>query len=217
MNHPTHARRPLPTNRLNRRAFALTALTGSAVLGLAACGAGGSGSGYGDDTLIKVASHLPPMTDVVTTAAEAAQEEGYTVELVQVSDNVQYNRLLADGEVDANFAQHEPYMQAFNEENDADLVLLDKIYDAKVGFYSKDHDDVEQVPEGAKVALPNDASNEGRALAMLHDQGLITLPEDAGFEGRVDDIVDDPLGLEFVLFDSMYIPTSTHVVYIVQV
>src|SRR5690625_3380451 len=108
MNHPTHARRPLPTNRLNRRAFALTALTGSAVLGLAACGAGGSGSGSGDDTLIKVASHLPPMTDVVTTAAEAAQEEGYTVELVQVSDNVQYNRLLADGEADANFAQHEP-------------------------------------------------------------------------------------------------------------
>src|SRR5690625_4354217 len=100
MNHPTHARRPLPTNRLNRRAFALTALTGSAVLGLAACGAGGSGSGSGsgDDTLIKVASHLPPMTDVVTTAAEAAQEEGYTVELVQVSDNVQYNRLIADGE-----------------------------------------------------------------------------------------------------------------------
>lgn len=208
MNHPTHARRPLPTNRLNRRAFALTALTGSAVLGLAACGAGGSGSGSGDDTLIKVASHLPPMTDVVTTAAEAAQEEGYTVELVQVSDNVQYNRLLADGEVDANFAQHEPYMQAFNEENDADLVLLDKIYDAKVGFYSKDHDDVEQVPEGAKVALPNDASNEGRALAMLHDQGLITLPEDAGFEGRVDDIVDDPLGLEFVLIDLLNLPSA---------
>src|SRR5690625_3529795 len=178
MNHPTHARRPLPTNRLNRRAFALTALTGSAVLGLAACGAGGSG----DDTLIKVASHLPPMTDVVTTAAESAQEEGYTVELVQVSDNVQYNRLLADGEVDANFAQHEPYMQAFNEKNDADLVLLDKIYDAKVGFYSQAYDDVERIPEGAQVALPNDVSNEGRALAMLHDQGLITLPEDRSEE-----------------------------------
>src|SRR5690625_7529762 len=101
MNHPTHARRPLPTNRLNRRAFALTALTGSAVLGLAACGAGGSG----DDTLIKVASHLPPMTDVVTTAAESAQEEGYTVELFQVIDNVQFYRHRADWEVGAHYTQ----------------------------------------------------------------------------------------------------------------
>src|SRR5690625_4511807 len=119
MNHPTHARRPLPTNRLNRRAFALAALPASAALGLAACGAGGRGDG----TLIKAASHRPPMTGVVTSAAGSAQEEGYTVELVQVSDNVQYNRLLADGEVDANFAQHEPYMQAFNEKKDRKSVV----------------------------------------------------------------------------------------------
>lgn len=206
MNRPTHRTPSLP---MTRRTFALTALSGSAALGLAACGAGdGSGSSSAGDMVIKVASHLPPMTDVVTTAAEVAQEDGYTIELVQVSDNVQYNRLLADGEVDANFAQHEPFMQMFNEENDADLVLLDKIYDAKVGFYSRDHDDVEQVPEGAKVAIPNDASNEGRALAMLHDQGLITLPEGTGFEGRVGDIVDDPLSLEFVLIDLLNLPSA---------
>lgn len=207
MNRPTHRTPALTMNRLNRRTFALTALTGTAALGLAACGAG-SGSGSGDDTVIKVASHLPPMTDVVTTAAEAAQEEGYTVELVQVSDNVQYNRLLADGEVDANFAQHEPYMQLFNEENDAELVLLDKIYDAKVGFYSKEHDSLEQIPEGAKVAIANDVSNEGRALAMLHDQGLITLPEGTGFDGRIGDIVDDPLALEFVQVDLLNLPSA---------
>src|SRR5699024_9512970 len=204
MNHPTHARRPLPTNRLNRRAFALTALTGRSELGRSAWGSGGSG----DDTLINVASPLPPMTDVVTTAAESAQEEGYTVELVQVSDNVQYNRLLADGEVDANFAQHEPYMQAFNEKNDADLVLLDMIYDAKVGFYSQAYDDVERITAEPRVARPYDVANESRAVAMLHQQGLITLPEDAGSEGRVDDIVDDPLGLEFVLIDLLNLPSA---------
>ncbi|MGP5008263.1 MetQ/NlpA family ABC transporter substrate-binding protein [Brachybacterium tyrofermentans] len=201
---------------MNRRLFALSALTGASTLALAACGVGGgSGSsssggsgGSGEDTVIKVASHLPPMTDVVTTAAEVAKEEGYTIELVQVSDNVQYNRLLADGEVDANFAQHEPYMTEFNEANDAHLVTLEPIYDAKVGFYSKAYDDVEKLPEGAKVAIPNDRTNEGRALAILHGHGLITLPEEAGFEGRVGEIVDNPLSLEFVQIDLLNLPSA---------
>ncbi|GAA1287214.1 MetQ/NlpA family ABC transporter substrate-binding protein [Brachybacterium alimentarium] len=200
---------------MNRRLFALSTLTGAAALGLAACGVGGSGSDSGSgsgesdaDTLIKVASHLPPMTDVVTTAAEVAEKEGYTIELVQVSDNVQYNRLLADGEVDANFAQHEPYMQAFNAENDADLVLLEPIYDAKVGYYSKAYASADEIPAGAKVAIPNDASNEGRALAILHEQGLLSLPEDAGFEGRIGDIVDNPLDLEFVQVDLLNLASA---------
>lgn len=196
---------------MNRRLFALSTLTGAAALGLAACGVGGEsdgGSGSGADTTIKVASHLPPMTDVVTTAAKVAKEEGYTIELVQVSDNVQYNRLLADGEVDANFAQHEPYMEAFNAENDAELVLLEPIYDAKVGYYSKAYESADEIPEGAKIAIPNDASNEGRALAILHEHGLLTLPEGAGFEGRIGDIVDNPLALEFVQVDLLNLSSA---------
>ena len=196
---------------MNRRTFALTALAGTTALTAAACGAGGStgdGADSADDTVIKVASHLPPMTDVVTTAADAAAEEGYTIELVQVNDNVQYNRVLADGEVDANFAQHEPYMQDFNEAHDANLVLLDAVYDAKVGYYSKAYDDIEQLPEGAQVAIPNDVTNEGRALAILHEHGLITLPEDAGFEGRIGDIVDNPLDLEFVQVDLLNLASA---------
>lgn len=191
----------------NRRSFALTALAGTTALALAACGAGESGGGE-EDKVIKVASHLPPMTDVVTTAAGAPEAEGFTIELVQVSDNVQYNRLLADGEVDANFAQHEPYMQAFNAENDAKLVKLAAIYDAKVGYYSRDYDDIEQIPTGAQIAIPNDVSNEGRALAILHEHGLITLPEDAGFEGTVDDIAENPLELEFVQVDLLNLASA---------
>lgn len=193
---------------MKRRTFALTALAGTTAATLAACGAGGSSPGGGEDTIIKVASHLPPMTDVVTTAATAAAEEGFTIELVQVSDNVQYNRVLSDGEVDANFAQHEPYMIAFNEAHDANLVALEAIYDAKVGYYSKAYDDIEQIPEGAQVAIPNDVTNEGRALAILHEHGLLTLPEDAGFEGRIGDIVNDPLALEFVQVDLLNLSSA---------
>ncbi|ASK65617.1 hypothetical protein CFK39_06960 [Brachybacterium avium] len=193
---------------MKRRTFALTALAGTTTLALAGCGAGGAAGNEEADTVIKVASHLPPMTDVVTLAGDVAAEEGFTVELVQVSDNVQYNRLLADGEVDANFAQHGPYMEAFNEAHDEHLALLDGIYDAKVGFYSKAYDDIEQLPDGAKVAIPNDLTNEGRALAILHGQGLITLPEEAGFEGHVDEIVDNPLSLEFVQIDLLNLPSA---------
>ncbi|MBM9834382.1 hypothetical protein IAG15_24975, partial [Enterococcus faecalis] len=83
----------------------------------------------------------------------------------------------------ANFAQHEPYMQMYNEEKDANLVALDKIYNAKVGFYSKEYTDINDIPEGTKVALPNDVSNEGRALAILAEEGLITLKEGVGVNG----------------------------------
>ncbi|MDZ5077692.1 MetQ/NlpA family ABC transporter substrate-binding protein [Nesterenkonia sp. HG001] len=168
----------------------------------------GAGGDAGSDTTIRVASHMPPMTDVVEVAGEVAEEEGWTVELVQVSDNVQYNRLLADGEVDANFAQHEPYMQAFNAEHDAELTALAPIYDAKVGFYSAEFDDVADIPEGAQVAIPNDASNEGRALAILDEHGLISLAEGVGFEGRISDIEENPKDLEWVQVDLLNLSSA---------
>ncbi|GAA1117023.1 MetQ/NlpA family ABC transporter substrate-binding protein [Nesterenkonia jeotgali] len=187
------------------------ALSGAAVvLALfvtAACSSGESGA-EGDDTVIQVASHTTPMTDVVEAAAEVAQEDGYTIELVEVSDNVQYNRLLADGEVDANFAQHEPYMQAYNAEHDAELSVVAPIYNARVGFYSRDYDSLEEIPDGAQIALPNDESNEGRALAILADQGLITLAEGVGFEGTLDDVEENPKDLEWVQVDLLNLTSA---------
>ena len=203
---------------LRARALAATVLAGS-LLAVTACGggtnddgaagsAGEGGSGGGQDTVIKVASHLPPMTDVVKKAGEVAAEEGYTVELVQVSDNVQYNRLVADGEADASFAQHKPFMEKYNHENDADLVHVASIYDAKVGYYSKDYTSLEEIPQGAKVAIPNDVSNEGRALAILDDHGLITLKEGVGFEGRMGDVEENPKDLEWVQVDLLNLPSA---------
>lgn len=187
------------------------ALSGAAVVlalfATAACSPGESGA-EGDDTLIQVASHTTPMTDVVDAAAEVAEADGYTIELVEVSDNVQYNRLLADGEVDANFAQHEPYMQAYNAEHDAELTIVQPIYNARVGFYSRDYESVEEIPDGARIALPNDESNEGRALAILADQGLITLAEGVGFEGTLADVEENPRDLEWVQVDLLNLTSA---------
>lgn len=154
-----------------------------------------------ENKVIKVASHMPPMTDVVEIAGEVIKDEGYEIELVQVNDNIQYNELLKNKEIDANFAQHEPFMEKFNSEKDANLVMIQKIYNAKVGFYSKEYTAVDQIPEGAKVALPSDVSNEGRALAILADQGLITLKAGVGFDGTIKDVTENPKNLEWLSVD----------------
>lgn len=177
------------------------------VLGMAACGNKAekstkeSAKKEATEKVIKVASQTTPMTDVVEVAAKEAEKDGWKVELVQVNDNIQYNELLKNKEVDANFAQHEPYMKKFNQEKKADLVAIQKIYNAKVGFYSKDYKKIEDIPNGAKVAIPNDVSNEGRALAILAEQGLITLKEGVGFEGTLKDIEKNDKNLEFVSID----------------
>lgn len=154
-----------------------------------------------DEKIIKVASQTTPMTDVVEVAAKEAEKDGWKIELIQVNDNIQYNELLKNKEVDANFAQHEPYMKKFNQEKKAELVAIQKIYNAKVGFYSKDYKKIEDIPDGAKVAIPNDISNEGRALAILAEEGLITLKEGVGFEGTLKDIEKNDKNLEFVSID----------------
>ncbi|MGC6768699.1 MetQ/NlpA family ABC transporter substrate-binding protein [Enterococcus sp. LJL128] len=153
------------------------------------------------DKTIRVASHMPPMTDVVEIAGDVLKKEGYELELVQVNDNIQYNELLKEKEIDANFAQHEPFMEKFNSEKQANLVAVQKIYNAKVGFYSKEYQSTEDIPNGAKVALPSDISNEGRALAILADQGLITLKEGVGFEGTIKDVETNPKNLEWLSVD----------------
>lgn len=154
-----------------------------------------------EDKVIKVASHMTPMTDVVEKAGEAIKKDGYTIELVQVNDNIQYNELLKNKEVDANFAQHEPYMQKFNSEKDANLVAIQKIYNAKVGFYSKSYKNIADIPKGSKVAIPNDVSNEGRALAILADQGLIKLKDGVGFNGTIKDVTENKKDLQWLQVD----------------
>ncbi|WP_207695834.1 D-methionine transport system substrate-binding protein [Enterococcus sp. DIV0212c] len=174
------------------------------VAGLSIVGCGGQKKGADvekkEDKVIKVASHIPSTVEVVELAGKNI-EDGYKVELVQVNDNIQYNELLNAKEIDANFAQHEPFMQKFNEEKDGNLVVVQKIYNAKVGFYSKDYKDIKQLPEGAKIALPSDVSNEGRALAILADAELIKLKEGVGFNGTIKDVVENPKDFEWVSVD----------------
>lgn len=153
-----------------------------------------------EDNVLKVASHLPPMTDIVEIAAEVIAEP-YTIELVEVSDNIQYNEALLNDEVYANFAQHEPFAEIFNQERDGDLVAIQPVYNAILGFYSPVYDSIEELEDGAEVAIPSDITNEARALLILESYDLIELDEEAGMFPTVDNITENPHNLEFLHID----------------
>lgn len=151
-----------------------------------------------EDNLIRVASHTEPMTDVVEIAKEEIKKDGYEIELVLVSDNRQPNVALNDKEVDANFFQHLPHMEDFNKSVDGTLVGITPIYDAIVGYYSNSINDIKDLKKGAKVAIPNDDANQARALAILDDHNIIRLKDGVSHSASTDDIVENPLELEFI-------------------
>ncbi|SCY14221.1 D-methionine transport system substrate-binding protein [Microbacterium sp. LKL04] len=183
---------------MSPRRFTLAAtLTAAAVALLAGC-ASPAAQGGADDQTIRVGAVTSPMTDIVEAAADEI-EDGYKVELVEVADYVTINKMLAAGDIDANFSQHKPYMEEFNTANGADLTAVQPIYNFTIAFYSKTLDDIADLPQGATVAIPNDASNTGRALKMLADAKIITLAEGVDpYAATVDDIAENPKDLQFL-------------------
>ncbi|MCY7731334.1 MetQ/NlpA family ABC transporter substrate-binding protein [Aerococcus urinaeequi] len=185
----------------------------SAGLLLAACGNGSESAestatesaASSEDTVIKVASHTTPMTDIVELAAEVV-EEPYTIELVEVSDNIQYNEAVLNDEADASFAQHEPFMEVFNEERNGDLVAIQPIYNAVVGFYAPEYESIEDIEDGAEVAIPSDMTNEARALHILDAQGLIDVPDETFV--TVNDITENDKNLNFTHVDLLNLNAS---------
>lgn len=183
------------------------------VFALAACGNGeeeteeGTDGEASEDTEIQVASQTIPMTDVVEIAGESI-EEPYSVEMIEVADNIQYNEALLNEEVDANFAQHEPFMEMFNEERDGNLVALQPIYNAIVGYYSPVYDSIEEIEDGAEVAIPSDATNEARALMILEQNDLITLVDGVTYDATVDDIEENPRDFTFTHVDLLNLTSS---------
>ncbi|MFB8387268.1 MetQ/NlpA family ABC transporter substrate-binding protein [Microbacterium sp. NPDC055910] len=179
----------------------LAGLVASALL-IGGCASGGDDAQPepgGDETVtIQVAAVTSPMTDVVTAAAEAI-EDGYEIELVEVSDYVTANVIVNAGDVFANFSQHEPYMESFNAGNDGTLVAVQPVYNFVIAFYSKTIDDIADLPEGGTVAVPDDSSNRGRALKLLADEGVITLDASVDpYDATVADIAENPKNLEFL-------------------
>jgi D-methionine transport system substrate-binding protein len=150
-----------------------------------------------EEVTLKVASLIPPMTEIVELVKPKLAEDNINLEMVVLGDNVQPNTALAAEEVDANFFQHVPYMEEFNRSNDANLVPVTPIYFANYGVYSKEYASMEELPEGSVIAIANDVSNIDRSLSLLAQHGVITLKEKEDVYYTQADIVENPKNYEF--------------------
>ena len=130
--------------------------------------------------------------------AKKAEKEGINIEIVPFSDYVAPNTALAEGELDVNAFQTVAYFDVFIKEHKLDLVPIATTVLAPMGIYSEKYKDVKDIPDGAKIALPNDASNQGRALLLLQEAGLIELPEDFDANGDLNQIKENPKNFEFI-------------------
>lgn len=153
------------------------------------------------EVTLKVATLIPPMTEVLDLVKPMLKEEGINLDIQILSDNVQPNNALAHKEVDANFFQHVPYMEEYNANNGSELVPVTPIYNAVFGAYSKKYKTIEELPDGATIAIANDPSNIGRSLVMFEKNGLLKLKEGVGIKATQADIVENPHQYKFTEVD----------------
>lgn len=166
---------------------------------------GSDAAAGGELITIKVGATPAPHAEILEFVQDNLLEQGYTLEIVEYNDYVIPNTAVQDGELDANFFQHLPYLKDFNEQNQTTLVDVATIHFEPFGLYAGKTASLEELKEGAKVAVPNDTTNEARALLLLEAQGLIKLKEGAGINATKIDIVENPLNLEIVELEAAQI------------
>lgn len=149
-----------------------------------------------DDKVITVGASPTPHAEILQVIEDNLAEQGYTLKIVEYNDYIIPNTATESGELDANYFQHQPYLDDFNAENGTHLVAVAGVHFEPFGIYAGKTKSLDELQDGAVVAVPNDTTNEARALLLLEAQGLITLKEDAGMTATVADIVDNPLNLE---------------------
>lgn len=195
-------------------------LAGSLALSLAACSSGGEASSSeaapSEESVpvsneaaapseeadaeelvsIRVGASPTPHAEILREADKELQKQGYKLDIVEFTDYVQPNLALDSGDLDANFFQHGPYLDNFNAENKTDLVSVGTVHYEPLGLYAGKTKSLEELPDGATIAVPNDTTNEARALLLLQDQGLLTLKEGAGITATKTDVESNPKNLK---------------------
>ena len=171
------------------------------VLGLTACASK-------DDKTITVGATPAPHCAILEVAKELLAKEGFTLEIQEFDDYIIPNEAVEQGELDANYFQHITYMNSFNDEHGTHLVSVAGIHYEPFGLYAGKTAAIADLAEGAQIAVPNDPSNEARALLLLQQEGLITLKSDAGIDATKADIVENPLNLEIVELEARLLTTT---------
>jgi len=175
--------------------------------GIAGCGSD-TQKGGATPKEIKIGATAGPHAQVVEAVAKEAEKQGIKIKVVEFTDYITPNKALNEGDLQLNSYQHKPFMENFNKQNNAKLVKLTDTLWMPMGIYSGKVADIASVPEGANVAIPNDPTNGGRALALLAKAGLITLKEGLGFKATVTDITNNPKNLHIQELEAAQLPRS---------
>lgn len=169
---------------------------------------GGQPSQQQEQVTLKVGATVTPHSEILESIKDEAAAEGINLEIVVFTDYVQPNIALAEGDLDANYFQHLPYLNNFNKERGLDLVSVGAVHLEPLGLYSIKVNSLSELPDGATVSIPDDPTNAGRALKLLADQGLITLKEGVGVEATPKDVVENPRNLNLQMLQAEYLPRS---------
>lgn len=204
----------LRDNEADRFKWSVKKMKRRSLISLCVCAiaAGGLLVGCSDDAaksgVLKVGASPVPHADILKAAQPMLAKEGVKLEVIEFTDYVQPNMALADKELDANFFQHKPYLDNFAKERKLQLESLVAVHIEPMGVYSKKVKDVKAVADGAKVAIPNDPTNGGRALKILADAGFFTLKEGVGVNGTPADIVANPKQIQIIEMEAAVLPRA---------
>ncbi len=187
---------------MKRKSIISVLLTG--VLALSLIGCGSKGNTAGDDKIIKIGVTPVPHKEIVEHIKPQLEEAGYTLEIVEFTDYVTPNEALADGSLDANYFQHIAYLNETNKSKNLDLTYTAEIHLEPIALYSKKYKKVSEIADGATIAIPNDPSNEARALRLLEAQGLIKVKDGALITPI--DITENTKNLKFKELEAAQLP-----------
>ena len=179
----------------------------TAVLALGLLASCGSKEESAATNVVKVGASPAPHAEILEVCKEELAKQNIDLEIVEFTDYIQPNEAVESGDIDANYFQHITYLDNFNAEHGTHLASVGAIHYEPFGIYAGTSSSLTDLPAGAKIGIPNDPTNGGRALLLLQEQGLITLPADCGLEPTVLDVVDDG-GYELVEMEAAQLPRS---------
>ena len=166
-------------------------------------------TGSTDSKVIKVAASATPHAEILEEAKPLLEKEGYDLEVTVFDDYVQPNEVVDSGDFDANYFQHAPYMEQFNKEKGTKLVDAGDIHYEPFGIYPGTKKSIDEIADGDEIAVPNDTTNEARALLLLQDNGIIKLKDGAGLTATVNDIAENPHNIKIVELEAAQVARVT--------
>ena len=165
-------------------------------------------AGSAETVKLSVAASPTPHAEILKQCVGILKEQGIELVVNEYSDYVVPNTAVEDGDEDANYFQHVPYLDNFNAERGTHLVSVAGVHIEPMGLYAGNSASLDAIPDGGKVAVPNDPTNEGRALLLLEAQGLIKLKDSSNLEATPNDIAENPKNLEFVELEAANVPAN---------